>query len=58
MYSNWLLRAVRWAKNPPSPRKVRMALIMLIVLLTIAYLEHVFGWPEFLTVENTRRPRF
>jgi hypothetical protein len=48
----WLLRAKRWARNPPSARTVMLVLGLIAVCLLIAYLESVFGLPDWLTVNR------
>lgn len=51
---NWLLRSVRWARNPPSAKRVILVLSVIAAALALGLYEHVFGWPEALTVENFR----
>jgi hypothetical protein len=51
-YAIWLIRAKRWAANPPSARQVVLVLGLIAACLAIAGLEYVFGWPEWLTVNN------
>ncbi|MFC7703414.1 hypothetical protein ACFQXB_04300 [Plastorhodobacter daqingensis] len=48
----WLLRAARWARNPPSAKRVKLVLGIIAFCLFIAGLELIWGWPEWLTVPN------
>lgn len=52
---NWLLRAVQWVRNPPSPTMVKFVLAIFVVALGLYAIERYLGWPDFLTVEPLRR---
>ncbi|SER43879.1 hypothetical protein SAMN04490244_10147 [Tranquillimonas rosea] len=52
----WLLRAKRWAQNPPSPGRVKLVLAVIAVCLVLFGIELIWGWPEFLTPESRRGP--
>ncbi len=54
---NWLVRAARWARNPPSLRKVIAFAIVLGVCLAIVGLERLGVWPEWATTDRMPRPR-
>jgi len=54
MNITWLLRLAKWARRPPGPRTVRRWLIVIGIGLAIVGIEHVFGWPEALTLEPRR----
>jgi hypothetical protein len=57
MNIRWLLRAKKWAENPPSWKRVKMGLYILAICIALATFEHFFGWPDALTPENVgRRP--
>jgi hypothetical protein len=51
----WLLRMARWARHPPSPRRVALVLGVVAACLALVAVERVVGWPEALTVERLRR---
>ncbi len=53
----WLFRAKRLAQNPPSAGRVKLFLVVLALCLILFGIEQVFGWPEALTPNGTRRPR-
>ena len=48
----WLVRASRWARNPPSEGRVKLVLGVMALCLVIWGYEAVFGWPEWLTVNR------
>lgn len=52
----WLLRAKRWAQNPPSMRQVVFVLAIVAAGLALAGIEWLWGWPEALTVNRPPRP--
>ncbi|TBN39519.1 hypothetical protein EYE42_10890 [Paracoccus subflavus] len=53
----WLLRASRWARNPPGARKVRLVLLIMAAGLSIAVLEWLNLWPGWARLENARPPK-
>ncbi len=50
----WLLRASRWARNPPPMRRVLLVLGVILVCLFIAGAEWLWGWPDWLKVNRLR----
>jgi hypothetical protein len=48
----WLLRARRWAQNPPSAGRVKLVLGVVALCIAIAAWEWAFGWPDWLTVNR------
>ncbi|WP_306585382.1 hypothetical protein [Gemmobacter fulvus] len=55
MNMTWLLRMARWARNPPSPARVKLVLGVVAACLILAGIEWIWGWPEALT--PTKIPR-
>jgi len=53
MPMTWLLRMMRWVRNPPSKQMRMIIAIVFGIGATLALYEYFFGWPEALTV-NTR----
>ena len=51
-YLGWLVRARRWAQNPPSAGQVKLVFGVIAACLLIAGLEWVFGWPDWLTLNR------
>lgn len=48
----WLLRAKRWAQNPPSARQVMLVLAVIAACLALFAVERFIGWPDWLTVNK------
>lgn len=53
----WLLRASRWARNPPSARMVILLLAIIAAGLVLVGLEHFGLWPEWATLDHGRGMR-
>lgn len=53
----WLVRASRWARNPPSRRMVYLVIAIIAAGLVLVGLEHAGLWPDWATLDNPRRPR-
>jgi hypothetical protein len=51
----WLLRAKRWAENPPSSRTVLLILGLILFCLLIAAVERWIGWPDWMSLEPASR---
>lgn len=50
----WLIRASRWSRKPPSPRRVALVLTVIALCLLIVGLEYV-GWrPDWARMERPR----
>lgn len=52
MSPHWLFRMARWARNPPSPQKVKFVLIIIGICLGVVAVEQFIGWPDMLTVDR------
>lgn len=53
----WLLRASKWARNPPSARMVKLVLAIVAVAVVIVVIEKVGLWPDWARLENGRGGR-
>lgn len=53
----WLLRASKWARNPPSARMVKLVFAIIGAGLLLVGLEWLGLWPEWATLYQGRRPR-
>jgi len=51
----WLLRMKRWVQSPPSPRMIKLGLFVIGVAAVLYTYETFYGWPDWLTVNETRR---
>ncbi len=45
----WLIRMARWARNPPSPGRVKLVFGVIAVCLALYGVEQIWGWPDWLT---------
>jgi hypothetical protein len=50
----WLIRMARWARNPPSPERVKLVLGVIALCLLIFGYEWMFGWPEALVPQKIK----
>ncbi len=57
MNPRWLLKAKRWAQNPPSPAKIKFVATILVVCFLLFAVERIWGWPDWLTPNDLRRAR-
>jgi hypothetical protein len=51
----WLVRAKRWAQNPPSWGRVKLVFAVIAISLGIYAVERIYGWPDWLTVDSLRQ---
>ena len=54
MNLRWMVRAARWARNPPSEKMVKLVFGIIAAGLVLVGIEYFIGWPEWLTVNDTR----
>lgn len=55
MILTWLLRMAKWARHPPSKRRVTIGAVVLAVALLVVGIEHLGLWPDWARVEKVRR---
>ncbi len=53
MYLTHLLRMARWARRPPSAKRVKLGLAVIAICVALFAIERLVGWPDFLTTEST-----
>ena len=46
-------RMAKWARNPPGEKQVKLFLIVVALCLVLFGIERLFGWPDWLTMDNT-----
>ena len=51
----WFVRMSRWARNPPSARRVVFVLGVVGICLALFAVERFVGWPEALTLDRVHR---
>ena len=54
---NFFLRMAKWARNPPSEKRVILVLAVLAICAALYAVDRFIGWPDFLTLDNTPRGR-
>lgn len=54
----WFLRMARWVRHPPSPQHVKLVFGVIAIASLIYGFELIFGWPEELTPDRARLPKF
>lgn len=52
----WLLRASKWARNPPSAKMVKLVFAIIAAGFVLLALEKLGLWPEWAMMERGRRP--
>ncbi len=55
--ARWFFRMSRWGRNPPARRTVILYFLVIAICLMLFGLERLFGWPDWLTMDNTPRGR-
>ena len=55
MNMRWLWRASMWARRPPSEKKVKLVIGLIVGCILLALIEHYVGWPEWAKLD--RMPR-
>lgn len=55
----WLLRAAKWARNPPSAKRVKLVIAVIAIGLVLLALEKLGWWPDWATQDQRphRLPR-
>ncbi|MEL6597019.1 MAG: hypothetical protein AAFQ47_13850 [Pseudomonadota bacterium] len=54
MNLRWMVRAAKWARNPPSEKMVKLVFGIIAAGLVLVGIEYFIGWPDWLTVNETR----
>ncbi|MDJ0822126.1 MAG: hypothetical protein QNJ09_10020 [Paracoccaceae bacterium] len=55
----WFLRMSKWARNPPSAKRVKLVFAIVALCFVLFAIERWIGWPDALSVERAPRfPRF
>ena len=55
MNPRWLFRMVKWAQRPPSEKRVKLVLGVIVLCLLLVAIEYFIGWPDWMTVEPAGR---
>jgi len=51
----WLVRAKRWAKNPPSTQRIKLVFGVVLLCLVLVGIEKFIGVPEWMQLERSGR---
>lgn len=51
----WLMRMSRWARNPPSAKRVKLVFGAIVLALIIVGIEWMGWWPDWATSERLPR---
>lgn len=51
-----LVRMAKWVRHPPSAARVKLVLGIVAVCLGLYAVERWVGWPELLSLQETRAP--
>lgn len=51
------LRMAKWARNPPSEKRLILIASVIAVCLVVFGVERLFGWPDWLSVDSTPKGR-
>ncbi|WP_417277661.1 hypothetical protein [Celeribacter sp.] len=51
----WMLRAKRWAQNPPSAKRVKFTFAIIAACIALYAVEKTVGLPDWMQVERPAR---
>ncbi|MEP2530529.1 hypothetical protein [Shimia sp.] len=51
------LRMARWARNPPSEKRIKMVAAIIVACLALFAVERFVGWPDWMTPNYTPKGR-
>jgi hypothetical protein len=51
----WLVRAKRWAKHPPSPKRIKLVFGVVLVCLILVGIEKFIGVPDWMQLDRMGR---
>ena len=52
MVDRWMLRAVKWARNPPSPKKVKFVFGIIAICVLFYLVERYIGLPDWMSIDS------
>jgi hypothetical protein len=58
MNPNWLIRMAQWARNPPSPQRVKLVLAVVAICFILFGIERLVGWPDWLRVNGNIKAKY
>lgn len=54
----YFLRMARWARKPPSAGRVKLVFGVILLCVALFAVEHLIGWPAWLTPDYVPNGRF
>ncbi|MCI2393691.1 hypothetical protein [Aliiroseovarius sediminis] len=54
MNPRWFMRMSRWARRPPSAKRVKLVFFVLAICLLLVVIEKLFGTPDWMQIERLR----
>ncbi len=55
---HWMLRAVKWARNPPSGKMVKFVIALVLFCVLLYWVDRLFELPDWMQMERVRKPRY
>ncbi|MCK8484146.1 hypothetical protein MUY21_08860 [Aliiroseovarius sp. S2029] len=54
MNPRWFMRMAKWARHPPSAKRVRLVFAVVAICAAIVIYEMLFGTPDWMQMERLR----
>ena len=54
MNPRWFLRMSKWARRPPSEKRIKLVASVLVLCLILLAIERYVGWPDWARVNRLR----
>ncbi|MCK0138717.1 hypothetical protein [Aliiroseovarius sp. F47248L] len=54
MNPRWFMRMSKWARNPPSAKRVKLVFAVVAICVLLVAIEKLFGMPEWMQIERIR----
>ena len=54
MNPRWFMRMSKWARKPPSAKRVKLVFAVVAICLVLVAIEKLFGTPDWMQVESLR----
>ncbi|MDE9449035.1 hypothetical protein J3R80_00950 [Aliiroseovarius sp. Z3] len=54
MNPRWFMRMSKWARNPPSAKRVKLVFAVVAICIAVVVIEKLFGMPDWMQIERVR----
>lgn len=54
MNPRWFMRMAKWARHPPSAKRVRLVFAVVAICAALVIYEMLFGTPDWMQMERLR----